>query len=368
MGGNAPTGFKSERVIINNKKTSVLTSDPDTKYIPKLIFDLYLRGENATAIAKILNGKQIKTAKGKEWSAKKVIRILKNITYCENSPEIYEYLKEKGYPIINPLSDFDGEKGMCLFFKYKGKGLDSTEIAKQVPAVGVHPPLIKSADWIMAQRMLNMTGTNKKGKKLSAKTPFAGLVKCGSCGYSFGLKENKAPNKSYRYFCCRHRELSGTVTCDNSLFIRYEDLVKTVVDKTQKHIQAIIKNPVKIKKQQKENPMATKYKQEIIALRDEQNKLVDNIGKGNMVVDNLLTERISSIDTQIKQLQSVLNETETKNYQPDINIDMEALVMLKNALNKFDDLTLDEQRRILKIIISHITVQKDGNIIIEYRV
>ena len=72
LGGNAPTGFKSEavsKVTVDGKtrKSFKLVPIPEEAQIPKMIFDLYTETDSLTAVEAELLRRRIKTKQGKDF-------------------------------------------------------------------------------------------------------------------------------------------------------------------------------------------------------------------------------------------------------------------------------------------------------------
>lgn len=349
MGGNVPYGYKSEKSIIDGKKASIIVPNENAEIL-KNIFQKYITGYSFYQIVHELNNNGIRTATGKLWSPIGVKRILKNITPCTADEQIYNYLSAFGYNITNPIDDFDGEHGMCIFLKNKNRN-EETLISEQIVAVGIHQPIISSDIYIKAQMLLNKEV--KQGKR-SNRSFLAGLIKCKECGYSFGLKTTTNKKKTYAYYCCRSRQARGV--CTNDLYINSEELEEYVVKRCVNYLKI---GKIKLHKSTKKiNNTAN----EVEILEQQIVNLIDNIGKGNNVVDKLLTDKITDIQNQISKIkQSEQLEIHKVNTNDEKELLLESLLDFKN-------INIQDKIAVIRKIIDYITVSKDNEIDIKYLV
>jgi site-specific DNA recombinase len=100
LGGNAPTGFRSEpvsKVTVDgkNRKSFKLVPIPDEAEIPKLIFDLYTEFDSLTAVEAELFRQRIKTKCGKDFTRFAIKNILQNPVYMVADGGAYQYFVEK---------------------------------------------------------------------------------------------------------------------------------------------------------------------------------------------------------------------------------------------------------------------------------
>ena len=350
MGGGVPFGYEVQKTIVDGKKASVIVPGEKAEIL-KEIFDKYSCGYSLNQIVHALNQDGEKTSLGNLWSSNTLRRVLQNITPCVADQRLYEYLNAYGYNITNDPEDFDGKNGMCLFFKTKNRR-EQNDVKDQIAVIGIHEPLIESDKFIKAQLLLE--NNNVATKKPSKKSFLAGLLKCGECKYSFGLKTLKRGNKKYSYYVCRGRMSRGI--CDNGLYIRASELEGDVVLKCTSYIKNKINKDVR-----KTHKINHKSNTDDIAILEKQiENLIDNIGKGTSNIDELLTNKITELQAKI----SMLKKEAQKEISNSVN--QQYIMTINNELENFDRYDIEGKTNIIRKIIKCITIYKDGTVEIEY--
>jgi DNA invertase Pin-like site-specific DNA recombinase len=345
MGGGVPFGYKSEKIIIDGKKASAITPNENAPILQD-IFSRFSNGESIGSIVKDLNRNDIKTVNNKLWSATAIKRILQNITPCVADEKICEYLSAYGYNITNSIDEFDEEHGMCIFMKQKPNHVDA-DISEQIVSVGIHKPLITSDEYIKSQLLLDRNKENTSIKS-SKNTFLAGMIKCKECNHSFGVKTVPKKNKKYLYYLCRSRLSKGV--CDNTLYIAADKLEKDIIKASIEYLENYNINSVTVK----ENRDTLNHSDEINILESQIKNLIDNIGKGTNFIDDLLTSKITELQSRILELR--------KNQQKDIHntVNINIADQIKLKLINFDQYSIDEKTENIKKLIKYITIDKDG--------
>jgi DNA invertase Pin-like site-specific DNA recombinase len=359
MGGNTPFGYTSKQVSLDGKQVSILELDADKQQAVKDIFNFYLFGYNTWQIAHKLNDLKIKPRSGKTWTSTGVIRILKNISYCQNDYDLYDYLISRQYRVINPESDFDGNHGMCCFFKNAQKN-KATEVAEQVVCVGLHDPIIECKSWIDVQNRINAVKETPNQSKSSAKSWLAGLIKCGDCGHSFGLKSTQKGGKEYSYYYCRGRSARGASTCQNDLWIKADILEDAVINKVTSRLEYLLEKTELIP-----HPVvsaeAVVLKKQLAETQQQINNLIDNIGKGNSIVDGIITERITKLQGQLNQTTGRIVALDAGEYSGR-KLGEQQLLELKSKLHDFGTFGILEKNKIIQSYVDKIVVSNNGAI------
>lgn len=352
MGGNIPFGYKTEKEIIDNKKVSVLKVDENESELLKRIFKTYTQGESIFSITKILNEEGKRTSKGNLFTQNGIKRILQNITPCTADEKIFEYLQINGYNLTNSIDDFNGENGMLLFLKNKNKNKE-TEVETQLCLIGIHPPVIQSAIWIKAQIMLE----GNKGKisaKRSQKTFLTGLLECGTCGFSFGIKTTSKNDKTYGYYYCRGRNNRGV--CSNKLYLKYDQFEENTLSEVKKYLNH------KNMSERNDNKTQDTSVDEISYLQLQIDNLILNIGKGNSMVDELLINKITHFQTRIKEMEKA--SVNVKYQEGKINL----INNLIYDFDKFDSFKIEDKTTLIRQVIEKVIINNDGNIDIKYKI
>jgi len=350
MGGNAPFGYESRQAFIDGKKVSVLEPSENAELLRR-IFNEFSSRESLNSICHELNQEGNKTTKGNLWTGNSVKRVLRNISPCCADAKIHNYLVACGYTVSNSFDDFDGTHGMCLFFKNKNRN-QATEISEQVAVIGLHKPLIPSEQYIRVQQILNANAP-VHGKR-SNRTFLAGLIKCRACGHSFGVKYTSTAGKEYAYYRCRGRE--GRGVCSNDLYVVANALEDDIVQQCRLHLAQFTFSEAKV---EAEEPFTQAF--EVEGLKEQIQNLIDNIGKGTAVVDNLLTQKIMSLQKQIERITS-----QTRATSPAVTIDYKTLKWITKEVNRFTDLSIQQKNEVMRSMINAVSIDNEGRIELEY--
>lgn len=368
-GGNCPFGYKPTKITHNGKKASVLEVDPETSEIIKCIFDKYAAGHTLHKISHDLNSRNVSTQNGVSWSSSKIRRILKNPAYVENTIDVYEFFSRIGCKISNPPSEFDGKSGLFLHGKEKGrKNRKQVDITDQTLSIGRFLPIVDSKTWINAQYRLN--GNNQAPRSgTSKKSWLSGLVSCGVCGYSVGLKYTKKKEKEYTYFHCRGANDRGI--CDNRKCISatyLEELVKQelfekISSKQFLDMCANVKVEVDSEVVIKKNDLT----QKLYSIDNEINNYLSSIGRGTSVVDSYLTQKITSLDSEKQIILNELSMLDTEIFRSENQIlNTEYLKELAKQVNNFDKLDFGDKHILVSAFIKKLHIYNPENIEIDW--
>ena len=348
MGGNTPFGYDSRRVSLEGRQVSVLEPNTQSEDL-RTIFQRFTSRESLSSISHELNARGVKTTKGNPWSAAAVKRVLQNISPCSADEPLYHFLSDRGYTISNSREEFDGRHGMCLFFKNRNRN-QPTEPADQIAVIGLHPPLISSELFLRAQRIFQEAAPVLYGKR-SNRSFLAGLIRCGECGHSFGIKYTASGGRSYAYYRCRGRERREG--CHNRAYLPAEELENAVLQRCRTHLASLT-----LLRMEGRTQGALRRAEEVGELRRQIQNLVDGVGKGTTVVDSLLTQRITSLQERLTLLTSAPPSADG----PVSN----SVSWVLCRLERFSEIDVSQQTEILRNLIRTITVDPDGHVKIEY--
>jgi site-specific DNA recombinase len=163
--GRPPYGYK-----VGNRRRLELV--PEEAVVVRYIFRLYLNeGMGIRLIARRLNGEELKTRRGGNWSMVSIRDILRNRAY------------------LGTYSRF----------------------GVRVP--GSHPPLVSTEDFRLVQDRLNARRTSY-APRVASQFLLSGLAHCGQCGnkligvsrkQSWKRRSGETVSNSYRYYQCESR-------------------------------------------------------------------------------------------------------------------------------------------------------------------
>jgi len=224
LGGNAPTGFKSEgvsKVTVDGKtrKSYKLVPIPEEAEIPKLIFDLYTETDSLTAVEAELLRRRIRTKQGKDFTRFAIKAILQNPVYMVADEDAYSYFTERNADVCFPVESFDGNCGIMAYNRTdqeKGKTTVLLPVSDWIIAPGQHPGLVPSKQWIKVQESLERNKTKGYRKPRSNEALLTGLIYC-SCGermYPKLSQRKTADGEPIYTYVCKMKERSKRQRCN----------------------------------------------------------------------------------------------------------------------------------------------------------
>ena len=226
LGGNAPIGFRSEavsKVTVDGKtrKSFRLVPIPEEAEIPKMIFDLYMETDSLTAVETELLHRRIKTRQGKDFTRFAIKGILQNPVYMVADEDAYNYFTRRQADVCVSREAFDGSCGIMAYNRTdqeKGRTTVLLPICEWIIALGQHPGLVPSKQWILVQESLERNKSKAYGKPRKNEAHLTGLIFC-ACGARMYPKLSKRitaggePGYSY---VCKMKERSKRQRCSRS--------------------------------------------------------------------------------------------------------------------------------------------------------
>lgn len=350
LGGNAPTGFKSEavsKVTVDGKtrKSYKLVPIPEEAEIPKTIFDLYTETDSLTAVEAEMLRRRIKTKQGKDFTRFAIKAILQNPVYMAADENAYDYFAERNADMCFPREAFDGNCGIMAYNRTdqeKGKTTVLLPVSQWIIAPGQHPGLIPSKQWIKVQESLDRNKNKGYRKPRRNEALLTGLIYC-SCGERMypKLSQRKTADGEpiYTYVCkmkerskrqrCNHRNANGNIL-DAAIIDQLRSLTEdnsSFVTQLEKGRQFCTENQ-------------DRYETQLCGLRAEHSEhertvagLIDSLG---MLGDSIAKPRVLK---RIEELTEINREIENRIYE---------LEGLANA-NAMDDMEVDLLQRMLVV-------------------
>ena len=189
LGGNTPTGFKSgavSKVTIDGKerKSYKLIPLPEEIEIPRMIFDLYTETDSLTAVEAELLRQRIKTKQGKDFTRFAIKAILQNPVYMVADKDAYHYFTQKEAEVCSPKEAFDGSCGIMAYNRTnqeKGRATQLLPVSQWIVAIGKHPGVVPSKQWIHVQESLERNKSKAYRKPRNNEALLTGLLYC-VCG------------------------------------------------------------------------------------------------------------------------------------------------------------------------------------------
>lgn len=224
LGGNAPTGFQSEAVSKltvdgRTRKYFRLVPVPEEAAIPKLIFDLYTETDSLTAVETEMLRRRIRTRQGKDFTRFAIKGILQNPVYMVADENAYDYFREREADVCFPKEAFDGTYGILAYNRTdqeKGRTTVLLPVSAWIIAIGQHPGLVPSQQWIRVQESLERNKSRAYRKPRNNEALLTGLLFC-SCGdrmYPKLSQRRRADGALVYTYVCKMKERSKGQLCD----------------------------------------------------------------------------------------------------------------------------------------------------------
>jgi DNA invertase Pin-like site-specific DNA recombinase len=299
---NAPYGYR--KVKLKNEKGHTLEPEPEKAKIISMIFDWYVNGiEWETGeirrlgidkIATRLNRMHVPPARLRHWTKATLRDMLINPVYAGKVRWGYRKAQKKilnGKTVVSHPCEHGGD---CII------------------ADGRHPAIVPIEVFEKAQEYLKNEPPMPLRYKLEVRNPLAGIIRCAKCGRSIILRVASRGRPSY--LVCRTR------TCKN-ISARF-DLVEARVLYSLR--QWLGEHEIELSEGNKNaNADADAYADtqkrldaELAALRKQLDKAHDLLEQGVydretfMARSRTLSERIDRAQTDIKQIQSEIDEAQ----------------------------------------------------------
>lgn len=227
-GGKCPCGTTSIRRRSGNKEHSYLVLDPDTVWLPQLIYKLFLSGKTITGIERYCRDHDITTPGGSFMASSRIYAILSNPVYCRNDEAAYYHFQGLGCTLPD-ISAFDGKHGLIAYGRTHTTGDNQrcVNTEKWSVSVGIHDGLIPAADWISVQRRLKVNKQIRSNKHEVG--ILKGVLRC-SCGSRMANRVYVKNNIRFGYYYCQKAAQQGAKWC----IIRYyriDDIDSLFIDK-----------------------------------------------------------------------------------------------------------------------------------------
>ena len=374
LGGNAPIGFKSEavsKVPVDGKtrKSFKLVPIPEEKQIPKLIFDLYAETDSLTAVEAELLRRRIKTRQGKDFTRFAIKAILQNPVYMVADEDAYNYFAEREAVVCFPQEAFDGSCGIMAYNRTdqeKGKSTVLLPVSDWIIALGQHPGLVSSRQWIKVQESLDRNKSKAYRKPRNNKALLTGLVYC-SCGERMYPKLTQRTTASgetiYTYVCkmkdrsrrerCNRRNVSG-----NILDAAIIDQIRSLADHDSSFITQLAKS------REFYTGKREQYEKQLEDLRAEFSEnektidgLIDSLGMvGDSIAKPRVLKRIEELTEVNREIGNRIHELEelvNSNVLSDAEFDL-LRQMLSVFRTSIDSMSVEEKRAAIRTVVQKV--------------
>ncbi len=354
MGGKLPYGYAKQNINVDGIKTSMYVQVPEEAEDIRLIYTLYSK-PSATlgdVLRKLVEqGKNI-NQRGKLWNTARLSETMRNPIYTTNDITLYHFFKEQKSNIINPPEQFNGENSIYLF-SGENTNRKTWDLSGQNIVIAPHQGFISPEIWLACRRKLL---ANHQVKTCKPKNSFlAGKIKCGNCGYAVVVRFSQKSKGSIRYFidtgytehhCCKNK--LPTIHADE-----FEELI---INKIKEKLDTLVihsKQDRENEKQEQINSLEIKHSK----LEAEIENLINTMltPEIDKITIKYINEKISKLDKEKKDIESEIEKLEI-----DKKKDGDAsYIVLKDVMTKWENLSFDEKRDVVDLLIKKILVFPD---------
>lgn len=371
LGGTTPIGFRSEAVskeTVDGKvrKSFKLVPIPEEAAIPKMIFDLYTETDSLTAVEAELLRQRIKTKLGKDFTRFAIKAILQNPVYMVADEEAYDYFTEKEANVCFPKEAFDGSYGIMAYNRTdqeKGKASVLLPVDQWIIAIGKHPGLVSSKQWIAVQVSLERNKSKGYRKPRSNASLLTGLIFC-SCGermYPKLSQRTTASGEIIYSYVCKMKERSKRERCDrrnangNILDAAIIEQLKALTEQNSSFVEQLEKGRRRFAESGKQHEVQLNdLRRELSENEKAINGLIDALGLAtdSVVRPRLLSriEQLSDVNAGIKNRISELEQAGNANSLSTAEFDA-LLRMLTVFQTCVDGMTIEEKRAAVRSVV-----------------
>ena len=371
LGGNAPTGFKSEavsKVTVDGKtrKSFKLVPIPEEAEIPKMIFDLYAETDSLTAVEADLLRRRIKTKQGKDFTRFAIKAILQNPVYMVADEDAYNYFTEREADVCFPKEAFEGSCGIMAYNRTdqeKGKTTILLPVSEWIIALGQHPGLVPSKQWIRVQESLDRNKSKAYRKPRNNEALLTGLIYC-ACGermYPKLSKRKTADGDPIYTYVCKMKERSKRERCDrrnangNVLDMAIIEQIKMLTEHDSSFIAQLEKSrQFYTGSRQEYEAQLAKLKEEYRENEKTINGLIDSLA---MVADSVakprFLKRIEELTETNREVENRIHELEgltSANSLSDMEFDL-LRQMLSMFRTNIDGMSVEEKRAAIRTVV-----------------
>lgn len=342
MGGKTPYGFRTEPIRIDGINTKKLVRNDQEMAHVRLMYEMYAEPETSYGdIVRYFSEKGIR-----DFSRASLACILCNPIYVQADLEVYEFFKSQGTNIVNDVADFSGLNG-CYFYRGRGKkgatkhNLDGHTLVL-APSVGEIPSTL----WLKCRRKILANVSYQPGRK-ATNTWLAGKIKCGRCG-----KALKAEHSNGRwYFRCSKR--SDNKSCPGAGTLRISETEAFIFQQMQAKLAPLTTLNGRLDVVRK-NPLLTAAQVELTQVMEEIDRILNSLIGASPVLISYANSKIEALDNQKQALIKKIAELSAD------EVSSEQINAISGYLNTWNDVSFDDKRKVLDLIVSsiHVTDEK----------
>ena len=311
-----------KKLIINEKESKIV----------KKVFNMYLKGDGSSVIARKLTEEKITAPSGgNTWHPSVIRSMIQNVKYVGDICG-QKYFVEN--PMTHKLIKNRGQKNMYYVTEH-------------------HEPIINKKIFEKAQEIYKARSiTIKDGKeycpKYSLRHTFSSMIYCNNCGETYTRRYAKYKNKDgimheHVYWACS--SIPKKINCGKSVAIRDDELKSLFVSLYNKYLCGsqttnLLKKIRDVIYKENSEEKINNVENKIVKVRDQINKIID-LSLNNEISDEIFSSKNKELNEELLRLEDekgkILNysshmRTEEKRMQ-----EIEKILDKAKTMKKFDD-------------------------------
>lgn len=354
MGGKIPYGYKRVPITIDGVKTSMYEQVPEEAAEVRLIYETYAQ-PSATlgdVLRKMRSLNKGQSLRGRWWSSSRISTLLRNPAYTVADQNIYNFYKEQKSNLINPPEEYNGVTSLYLF-SGENHSRKTWDLKGCNVVIAPHIGIVDSDLWLACRRKLLKNHQIKNCKPKNS--ILAGKTKCAYCGYAMHIiQSHKHPDGTRtKYFRC-----AGQIQY-NCCDVKFPTLyVKDIEEAFVKELREKINNMTICSHDKQNNKteieIATLSNQ-LSVIDSEINSLIEKLSVADTTVVKYINKKISELDKQRSELNEQIEQL--KRSQETVNENGSQIV---NAMDKWDNLTFEEKRGVVELMVERVVMSTDS--------
>lgn len=355
MGGRIPYGFTKVPITIQGVRTAMYEPIKEEAEDIKLIFELY---SNPTAtLGDVSRGLEKYNLhinrRGTIWHTARLSEIIRNPIYTFADKSIYDFFKEKGANIINPVDEFTGETSLFL---YKGKNESNitNDLTNRNLVIAPHQGIVSPELWLKCRKKL-LSNTQIVPHK-SHICLYSGKVKCGYCGYAL-TPVGSARKKGYVYYLLDTGKTYYNICKHKLPTLKVQDFECQMEERLRAKFETLTLH------KKNSNFVNDTELQKLLIQKEKVNTEIDNVLKAltetnSSVAMSYIENKIAELDARKKQIEEEI-ETEQRKIQS-----KEVPLQITNAMSKWNKMSFDDKKAVISLLVDKILVYDDRTEII----
>ncbi|MCC8164245.1 MAG: recombinase family protein [Lachnospiraceae bacterium] len=356
MGGRIPYGFAKTDTVIDGVRTSMYVPVPEEAEQIRRMYELYADPENSLGdIIADFNERGFRHLRGGTWTTARLSEMLRNPVYVRADMDVYDFFREQGANIVNPVSDFTGYNACYLYQGTVSTSRRQGDLRDKEIVLAPHEGLVSSYVWLKCRRrcLQNRRSTRTCGAKNSW---LSGKVKCGRCGHSLTIA--KANTRRQRYFVCSAALATKKEKCRGTLCTVYAEVLEEYVHRAIG--ERLAEFPVPAGPEERcADPQINEKRIRLAGIEKEIQELLAKTVDANAVLLRYIGEHVEALDAEKKRLQEEIGALTAA---PD-----EQTTPLINPAAKWETCSFEQRKAVADILINVITIA-DGKMEITWSI